>query len=56
MKSMLKFAGEKSRKTVDDFMESFEDFEIEYIIADLQLSSNPLKTKGNLQIKIKKKP
>jgi hypothetical protein len=55
MKTVLKFAGEKSRKAVDDFMKSFKESDIDYIIADLQLSSNPLRTKGNLQIKIKKK-
>jgi len=35
---------------------TFPDFEIEYVVAELQLSANPLETKSSLQIKMKKKP
>lgn len=51
----MEIMGNASSKAIENFMKAFPDYEIEYIIADLQLKPNPLKTKGTLQIKIKRK-
>jgi len=51
----MKIMGKTARQGIDNFMKAFsEDYEIEYIIADLQLKPNPLQSKGSLQIKMKK--
>ena len=51
----MKRAGEVAKQAIDNFMLAFQDYEIEYVVADLQLKPNPLQSKGSLQIKMKKK-
>lgn len=51
----MKRAGEVAKQAITYFMLAFQDYGIEYIIADLQLKPNPLQSKGSLQIKMKKK-
>jgi hypothetical protein len=52
----MKRAGEVAKQAINNFMLAFqEDYEIEYVVADLQLYPNPLRSKGTLQIKMKKK-
>jgi len=52
----MKIMGKTARQAIENFMEAFkEDYEIEYVVADLQLKPNPLQSKGSLQIKMKKK-
>jgi hypothetical protein len=57
IRSVGKKTGEKAKEAIDDFTEAFQnsDYEIEFIVAELQLSPNPIKNIGTLQIKIKKK-
>ena len=51
----MKTAGDKARRGINNFMKAFEkDYEIEHIVADLKLELP--KIKGNLKIKMKKKP
>lgn len=45
--------GEQARKGIDNFMKAFPDYEIEHIVADLEMKTT--KIKGSLQIKMKKK-
>ena len=54
IKPPMKIMGEQARKGIDNFMKAFPDYEIEYVIADLELK--PTKIKGSLQVKMKKKP
>jgi calcineurin-like phosphoesterase len=50
----MEIMGKTARQGIDNFMKAFsKDYEIEYIIADLELK--PLHSKGTLQIKMKKK-
>lgn len=56
MKPPMKIMGEQAKKGIDNFMEAFQDYEIETIVADLQLKPNPFQSKGSLQVKMKKKP
>ena len=49
----MKIMGNTARQAIDNFMLAFQDYEIEYIVADLQLK--PLHSKGTLQIKMKKR-
>ena len=56
MKAPMRIMGEQAKKGIDNFMKAFPNYEIEYIIADLQLKPNPLQSKGSLQVKMKKKP
>jgi len=56
MKAPMEIMGKQAKKGIDSFMNAFPDYEIEYIIADLQLKPNPLQSKGSLQVKMKKKP
>jgi hypothetical protein len=51
----MKIMGNTARQAIDNFMDAFKDYEIEYVVADLQLKPNFLQTKGTLQIKMKKK-
>lgn len=51
----MKIMGNTARQAIENFMDAFKDYEIEYIVADLQLKPNPLQTKGTLQIKMNKK-
>lgn len=49
----MKRAGEVAEQAIKHFMFAFQDYEIEYVVADLQLNPNPLRS--SLQIKMKKK-
>ena len=50
----MKIMGKTARQAIENFMEAFsEDYEIEYIIADIELK--PLHSKGTLQVKMKKR-
>lgn len=51
----MKIMGKTARQAIDNFMLEFQDYEIEYIVADLQLKPNPFQTKGTLQVKMKKR-
>ena len=51
----MKRAGKVAKQAIDNFKLAFQDYEIEYVVADLQLYPNPLRSKGSLQIKMKKK-
>ena len=51
----MKIMGNAARQVIDNFMDAFKDYEIEYVIADLQLKPIPIQSKGSLQIKMKKK-
>lgn len=48
----LAVIGKESRRALDNFKESFPDYEIEYIVADLQVEIP--KVKGTFQIKMRK--
>jgi hypothetical protein len=48
----MEFIGDKSRKAIDDFMKAFPDYEIEYVVADIQVKIPQIK--GTLQIKMRK--
>lgn len=52
--AIMKVAGDRARKVIDNFMKAFPEFEIEYVVADLQLKATQIK--GTLQIKIKPNP
>jgi calcineurin-like phosphoesterase len=50
---VMETMGKTARKGIDNFMKAFsEDYEIEYIIADLELKPLP---KGTLQVKMRKR-
>lgn len=52
----MKIMGNTARQAIESFMEAFkEDYEIEYVVADLQLKPNPFQSKGSLQIRMNKK-
>lgn len=55
-KPIMENVGKQAKKGIENFMKAFPDYEIEYIVADLQLKPNPIQSKGTLQIKMKKKP
>lgn len=49
----MEIMGKTARQGIDNFMKAFsKDYEIEYIIADLELKPLP---KGTLQVKMKKR-
>lgn len=48
----MKIMGEQARKGIDNFMKAFPDYEIDSVVADLEV--RPTKIKGKLQIKIRK--
>lgn len=54
MTNPMELAGNRARHGIENFMKAFPDYEIEYIVADLQVGIT--KIKGTLQIKMKKKP
>ena len=45
--------GNQSRNAIENFMKAFPDYEIEHVVANLQV--RPTKIQGSLQIKIKKR-
>jgi hypothetical protein len=55
---MMKTAGDKAKRGIDNFMEAFQDYEIETIVANLEAGGegNTPQLKIALQIKMKKKP
>lgn len=56
LKSMVKEKTlEKAKDVIEDLEKEFSEYEIESITAEIQLSPNPIKNLGTLQIKMKKK-
>ena len=55
MKAPMKIMGEQAKKGIDNFMEAFQDYEIETIVAELQLKPNPFQSKGALKVKMKRR-
>jgi len=51
----MEIMGKTAKQAIDKFMLAFQDYEVDYIVADLQLKPNPLQSKGSLQIKMKKR-
>jgi len=49
----MKPIGKKAREAIDNFMEAFPDYEIEYVVADLKVHIPQIK--GSLQLKMKKR-
>lgn len=49
----MKPMGKKAREAIENFMEAFPDYEIEHVVADLQVKIPQIK--GSLKIKMKKK-
>lgn len=49
----MKPMGKKAREAIENFMEAFPDYEIEHIVADLQVKIPQIK--GALQVKMKKR-
>ena len=50
---MMEIAGNKARRAIENFMKAFRDYEIEHIVADLQVKIRGIE--GTLQIKMKKR-
>ena len=48
----MEIAGDKARRAIENFMKAFRDYEIEHIVADLQVKIRGIQ--GTLQIKMKK--
>jgi len=53
MKRPMEIMGSKARNVIENFMKAFPDYEIEHVIADLDV--RPTKIQGSLEIKIKKR-
>ena len=52
----MEIMGKTARQGIYNFMKAFsEDYDIEYVVADLRLYPNLLRSKGTLQIKMTKK-
>ena len=49
----MEIAGDKARRAIENFMKAFRDYEIEHIVADLQVKIRGIE--GTLQIKMKKR-
>lgn len=52
---MMKTAGDKAKRGIDNFMEAFQDYEIETIVANIEAGDKIPEIKIALQIKMKKK-
>ena len=54
---MIKTAGDKARRGIDNFMEAFKDYEVETIVANLEAGGEGKipQLKIALQIKMKKR-
>jgi len=50
----MEIAGKQARKALDSFKKAFSDYEIEYVVADLELKI-PQVGKGSLKVTMKKK-
>ena len=53
MKRPMEIMGNKARDAIENFMKAFPDYEIEHVIASLDVKLT--KIKGSLEIKIKKR-
>ena len=53
MKKPMEIMGNKAKDAIENFMKAFPDYEIEHVVANLQVK--PTKIKGSLEIKMKKK-
>ena len=53
MKKPMEIMGTKARDAIENFMKAFPDYEIEHVVANLQVK--PTKIQGSLEIKIKKR-
>jgi len=53
---MMKTAGDKAKRGIDNFIEAFQDYEIETIIVNIEAGDKIPEIKLALQIKMKKKP
>lgn len=51
---MIKTAGDKARWGIDNFMEAFQDYEIETIVTNIEAGDKIPEIKIALQIKMKK--
>lgn len=51
----MKTAGKKARQGIDNFMKAFEDYEVEHIVADIEVAGKIPTPKFALQIKMKKR-
>lgn len=49
----MEIMGKQARNAIDNFMKAFPEYEIEHVVANLEVK--PTKVKGDLEIKIKKK-
>jgi hypothetical protein len=52
---MMKTAGDKAKRGIDNFMEAFQDYEIETIVANIEAGDKIPEIKIALQIKMKKR-
>lgn len=53
IKHPMEILGNKAKDAINNFMKAFPEYEIEHIVADLEVK--PIKIKGSLQVKMKKK-
>jgi len=53
MKRPMEIMGTKARDVIENFMKAFPDYEIEHVIANLELKLT--KIQGSLEIKIREK-
>jgi len=54
MKKPMEIMGDKAKDAIENFMKAFPDYEIKYVVADLEVKIPQIK--GALQIRMKKKP
>ena len=52
---MMKTAGDKAKRGIDNFMQAFQDYEIETIVANIETGDKIPEIKVALQVKMKKK-
>ncbi len=52
---MMKTAGDKAKRGIDNFMEAFQDYEIETIVANIEAGDKIPEIKIALQIIMKKR-
>lgn len=52
----MKFAGDKARHGIDNFMKAFKDYEVEHVVANIEAVGKKIpEIKIALQIKMKKR-
>ena len=53
--NVMKIAGDKAKRGIDNFMKAFADYEVEHVVADIEAVGKIPEIKIALQIKMKKR-